>query len=528
MPVHDFIPSLLPAIINLDNVAPTVAITLSQYAFKIGDTATVTFTFSEEVLNFTVADVSAQSGSLSGFTSTANPLVYTATFTPAVTTTDATNIITVGTNWTDLKGNPPSGSTNSSNYTVDTVRPTVAITLDDYSLDGGQSTAVTFTFSKEPTGFTSGDVTSPNGTLSSFGVTGNPLIYTATFTADNVTDSTNVITVGTGWTDLAGNAPAGSTDSSNYTITALYSISGTVFDADGTTAVQSATVALGAYNTTSAANGTYTISGIPAGTSGSLTCTKSGYSWTAISVSAMAGNLTNQNYTANWNLISNLVAYWKLDEATGASRADSVGSATLSDNGTVTGAAGKISNGAKFGGGTTGPYLSTSAASMKFGDSTFMLTFWIYITTANFSGFPLVFGADHDDVATNQNYGMYLQASNTTMHWFVYNSAGAQKDVSISLTGLLDAWNFVCVYHDAAADQIGISLNNGAFTTLAMGGAARAAGVEDFWLGGAQLTATPRFILNSMMDEFGAYGRKLAAADITALYNGGSGRTYPF
>src|SRR4030042_1649672 len=42
---------------NADSIAPTVAITLSSYAMKIGETAVVTFTFSEEVLGFTVADI---------------------------------------------------------------------------------------------------------------------------------------------------------------------------------------------------------------------------------------------------------------------------------------------------------------------------------------------------------------------------------------------------------------------------------------------------------------------------------------
>lgn len=80
----------------------------------------------------------------------------------------------------------------------------------------------------------------------------------------------------------------------------LYTITGTVYDSDGTTAVQSATVALGALSATSAADGTYTISDVPAGTSGSMTCTKAGYIWTAITVSAMSGNLTGQNYTNAW------------------------------------------------------------------------------------------------------------------------------------------------------------------------------------------------------------------------------------
>lgn len=76
-----------------------------------------------------------------------------------------------------------------------------------------------------------------------------------------------------------------------------YSISGAVYDADGSTPVPDATVALGALSAVSAANGTYTISNVPAGASGSMTCTKSGYVWTAKTISAMSGNLTNQNYT---------------------------------------------------------------------------------------------------------------------------------------------------------------------------------------------------------------------------------------
>lgn len=79
-----------------------------------------------------------------------------------------------------------------------------------------------------------------------------------------------------------------------------YSISGTVYDADGSTAVAGATVAIGSDSAVSAADGTYTISDLAVGTSGSLTCTKTGYSWTAISIGAMSGNLTGQDFTNVW------------------------------------------------------------------------------------------------------------------------------------------------------------------------------------------------------------------------------------
>ena len=73
-----------------------------------------------------------------------------------------------------------------------------------------------------------------------------------------------------------------------------YSISGII--TNGTGVVVGATVTLGAYSTTSAGDGTYTISALPAGTSGTLTASKTGVIFSStISISAMAGNLTGQN-----------------------------------------------------------------------------------------------------------------------------------------------------------------------------------------------------------------------------------------
>lgn len=106
---------------------------------------------------------------------------------------------------------------------------------------------------------------------------------------------------------------------------AVYSIAGIVYDADGTTAVAGATVALGAYSAVSGADGTYTITGIPPGESGSMTCTLAGYSWTAITVAAMSGNLTAQNYTNAWwaggGVANNIVQAYQPEGA--ASLADS-------------------------------------------------------------------------------------------------------------------------------------------------------------------------------------------------------------
>lgn len=195
---------------------------MDDTALKVGDTSVVTFTFSESVTGFANADVTTiENGTLG--TITGSGTTYTATFTPNAPIEDVSNVITVDKSGvTDTAGNAGSGTTNTSNYTIDTTRPTVAISLSDSALKVGETSTITFTFSEAPTGFTAADVTVENGTIGSVSSTSST-VYTTLFTptASLDLDTTNTVTVGTGWTDTAGNAPSGSSTSSNYQVDTL-------------------------------------------------------------------------------------------------------------------------------------------------------------------------------------------------------------------------------------------------------------------------------------------------------------------
>ncbi|MBQ4803991.1 T9SS type A sorting domain-containing protein [Aquimarina sp. MMG015] len=103
-----------------DLTPPTVNISLSDVALTMGETSTITFTFSEVPVGFTSADVTVQNGVLSGFMVTANLAIYTGLFTPTPNIQDATNIINVGTGYTDAAGNTGVAS-ESDNYTINTI-----------------------------------------------------------------------------------------------------------------------------------------------------------------------------------------------------------------------------------------------------------------------------------------------------------------------------------------------------------------------------------------------------------------------
>ena len=89
---------------------------------------------------------------------------------------------------------------------VDITPPTAtSITFGQTAFSSGQTTTVTIVLSEPALGFTNADVTVESGTLSTL-TTANNVTWTGTFTPTaSIEDATNVATVGTTWTDLAGN-----------------------------------------------------------------------------------------------------------------------------------------------------------------------------------------------------------------------------------------------------------------------------------------------------------------------------------
>ncbi|KAA5845574.1 DUF4347 domain-containing protein [Pseudomonas chlororaphis] len=208
---------------SIDTVLPTATIVVADNNLKIGETSLVTITFSEAVSGFSNADLTVANGTLSAVSSSDGGITWTATFTPTSSITDTSNVITLDNSGvTNASGNAGSGTTDSNNYAIDTVRPTATIVVADSALGVGQTSTVTITFSEAVTGFTLADLTVANGTLSGLGTSDN-ITYTATLTPTaSISDSSNLITLdNTGITDGAGNAGSGTTDSNNYAIDSL-------------------------------------------------------------------------------------------------------------------------------------------------------------------------------------------------------------------------------------------------------------------------------------------------------------------
>ncbi|MES2826049.1 MAG: Ig-like domain-containing protein, partial [Pseudomonadota bacterium] len=210
--------------IVVDGVRPTASIVVADTALAAGETSTVTITFSEAVTGLTSSDFTVENGVLSGPITSDGGVTWTATLTPTVSTTDTGNLITLdNTGVVDAADNTGTGTTDSNNYAIDTLRPTASIVVADTALAAGETSLVTITFNEAVTGLAIGDFTVAEGVLSGL-ITGNGgVTWTATLTPTaSITDTSNLITLdNTDVTDAAGNTGTGTTDSNNYAIDTL-------------------------------------------------------------------------------------------------------------------------------------------------------------------------------------------------------------------------------------------------------------------------------------------------------------------
>ncbi|UTW13140.1 Ig-like domain-containing protein [Marinobacterium rhizophilum] len=208
----------------VDTLRPTASIVVADTALAAGETSLVTISFSEAVTGLTTADFSVANGSLSGLATADSGITWTATLTPSIDTEDASNLVSLDNSGVqDLAGNAGSGSTDSNNYAIDTLRPTASIVVADTALAAGETSLVTVTFNEAVTGLTTADFSVANGSLSGLATADGGISWTATLTPTaDIEDTSNLVSLdNSGVQDLAGNAGSGSTDSNNYAIDTL-------------------------------------------------------------------------------------------------------------------------------------------------------------------------------------------------------------------------------------------------------------------------------------------------------------------
>jgi hypothetical protein len=218
-------------------------------------------------------------------------------------------------------------------------------------------------------------------------------------------------------------------------------------------------------------------------------------------------------------LTDNLVSFWELEEASGT-RDDAHGANDLTDNATVTQAAGKVGNAGQFTSANS-EYLSRADnADLSTGDIDWTITAWIYADTlVNFGG--IVHKGWSSSADTNREYVLYVDGG--TLRFLVGTNGGSQVVQATNFGALSTAtWYFVTLQHDSVGNTIGISVNDGTFNTTS-----HSLGTQDgtsaFQIGGVSAQS---LYWNGRIDQVGFWKRKITSGEITQLYNAGSGISY--
>src|SRR6218665_1309958 len=212
------------------DIAPTVtAIDVPSATIHAGqDPVTITIHFNKPVTGLTSAniDLTNASGTLASGPTSTDGRTWTFTFSPTANTDDSSNTIRINLDGiTDATGSAATDSAarTSGNFSIDTVRPTVTITLDDSRLCANETAVVTFAFSERVNGFSMDkvDTTGAQGSLSDLTPVGTDgRVWTATFTptAERARTPGRITVAMDRITDAAGSTGTGKTRSQNYTV----------------------------------------------------------------------------------------------------------------------------------------------------------------------------------------------------------------------------------------------------------------------------------------------------------------------
>ena len=198
------------AAVMADTTPPTLRISSSAQALKAGETALITFSFSEKVKSFELTDIAVSGGALSELQSLDSGRTFTAVFTPTANLAATSATLTVAdASYSDNAGNPGSGATLAP-MAIDTQAPSLQISSSQASVKGGETALISLRFSEKVQGFELADLSLSAGTgvLSDLQDTDGGQNFTALFTptADLAATTSTISVLAAAYRDLAGNA----------------------------------------------------------------------------------------------------------------------------------------------------------------------------------------------------------------------------------------------------------------------------------------------------------------------------------
>lgn len=222
------------------------------------------------------------------------------------------------------------------------------------------------------------------------------------------------------------------------------------------------------------------------------------------------------------SLLTSLVSYWKLDEASGT-RYDSHGTNDLTDNGSVSSTTGKLNSAGSWDGGSR--YLSHSDNSdLSTGDIDFTFTAWVKFTDIGQRRF--IIGKD-DSTSGNREYTLFYHNATDRIRFDVFTATDSDHFVLADSLGSpsTGTWYFIVAWYDSTANTLNIQINNGTVDTTSGVSSLQSSGAAEFRLGARSYSGIEDYH-DGLIDEVGFWKRVLTSDERTRLYNSGAGLDY--
>lgn len=222
------------------------------------------------------------------------------------------------------------------------------------------------------------------------------------------------------------------------------------------------------------------------------------------------------------SLTTDLISYWKLDESSGATAVDSVGSNDLTNNNTVGTATGKINTARTFDRDFS-RYLSSTSTDLQAGSGSFAFTFWVSFQNP-FGGFDELITKDVNTPADSRDYNIDYDGVAHLLRFYIDGGATDICSVSFNATGDT-SWHFIAAWLDTSVSghhTLNISLDDGTPGSMDIGNDIATSSTAEFCIG-RQAYSGAELYFTGYIDEVGFWRRALSSAEITALYNGGAG-----
>lgn len=222
------------------------------------------------------------------------------------------------------------------------------------------------------------------------------------------------------------------------------------------------------------------------------------------------------------------VAYWKFDESSG-NATDEIGSVVLTNNNTVGYASAKINNGADFGTANTN---KTFNVANQFGltvDAAKSFAGWVNISTSPASGtvYDIIgLGYSANDVAHLIEYGNLAGTIRLRCGRARYGVDDPNCLYTTTLT--VGTWYHIALTVDGSRNQeLYLNGTSVATSTAASGNGSFGGGTYNGTKFGTALFGITRTHCG-LIDEWGIWNVQLTASEVSELYNGGAGTSYPF